>query len=648
MDRSVWLRISLTLCAVFLCGAIINSFLASHHSAILLGQGCEAEDVLLVTNNDGYYHLAKALEIASLPLSEFFTASNESLLLAGLLSIIGGTDMQSLLSVGGCIGPILGLTMLLAVFPWCVETRSLPIMFFAPLLALLAPFWLERTHVGVLDTDVLVPCLTYLALYCITKFSTMEKWRWVWLIPYFLISLLFWGWWKPGAFVCIGFLGCYLLHWPRRQGDFIGKLLLLIVAVGLVILAFNGVQPFARYGEYIAAHIRLVLGDSSNALVNKAILELGGVSLAGLGERSLGSLWLLALVPLGGIAYGIHYRWKSLFLLVSALVFGIASLLSERFVIFFIPAASFLATYFMVTLSKMGSQYFSDCLPVKKNVAYGALICVAIPALLWGAVSNTWRYKPKSYFTGADYALAQTVKQTFPAEALIWTWWDYGYFFRFFSGMEVLFDGGSQTNRTCFIASYPLMQGDLKTANRWMTLFSDNKNGRLNLAKRGSEWSGYLAEYVDSVVLKSSSSRPVALCLPARVYTTVGYLYSFAHVFDESIPPVTNHLDLFPKEGFQYDPDTGVVVVPEVVVVKGYEGFGSVLNVSGKTPGQLDFKTLPEPYLVYSDNTDLLAVTDTAVVKSVLFRLLGLFDGDASLFEPITFDYRTGGVWRVR
>lgn len=647
MKRSHLLRISLVV-GVLIVGVLLNFKLSTHHSSLLATQGGEVAGILLVTNNDGYYHLAQAQEVAEYTFLEILTHPLQSLLLARILTVLGGTDSFSLLSCGAMVGPILGLTMLLAVLPWCLETRSSPVIFLAPLLALLAPFWLERSHVGVLDTDVLVPFLVYLALYCVMKISTAKTWRWLWLIPYFIITFLLWAWWKPGTFLCLSFIGCYLVYWPRKQGDLVFKLLLMGAAGTVVGLTVFGIQPFARYGDYVLSHIRLVFGGASNSLLNNAIIELQGLTLAKLGQKSLGSPWLLTAVPLGIFIYGIRYRWESLFLILIALVFGAASLLSERFVVLFIPAAAFFATYFLAMACNWISQRLASKYPLKECLVSTVLLMPIVPILMWGAGSNAWKYEPKSYFTRADYGLAQTLKKEFPRDTYIWTWWDFGYFFKFFTEMDVFFDGGSQTDLTCFAAAYPLMQNDVETANRWIKHFANVSPARLNISKSGSSWPKYVDSYVaDNIQDADENKRPVALCLPVRVFTAVGYLYSFAHIFDESIPSVANHLDLFSKEGFQYEPESGVVVVPEEVVAKGYASFGSVLNTTDKAPGQVDFSALAEPYLVYSGKTDFLAVTDAAVVRSVLFRLLGLFEGDRTLFEPVTFDYRTGGIWQV-
>ncbi len=117
-------------------------------------------------------------------------------------------------------------------------------------------------------------------------------------------------------------------------------------------------------------------------------------------------------------------------------------------------------------------------------------------------------------------------------------------------------------------------------------------------------------------------------------------LYSFAHVFEYKIPPIVNHLDLYSKKGFRYEPRSSSVVVPEEIVSNGYDSFGVVLDATNKLPKQLDLESVSDPYLVFSDSSNFLAVTDRVLVESVLFRLLGLFDGDIRYFSPIFFDYR--------
>jgi undecaprenyl-diphosphooligosaccharide--protein glycosyltransferase len=628
-------------------GVLFNYLLAGHHAAMFQAAGCRVDGVLAVTNNDGYYHLnhARLYAAEGAPLSGLWTGS---MLLSRLLAWLGRTDVQSLLSAGTSLGPVLGLTMLLAVLPWALETEAASVVFLAPLLALVAPYWIDRTHLGVVDTDALAPFLAYASLYCVMRFATSPSRRLAWAAGYAVLLGLQWLWWKPGVFLGVGFLGCYLLYRPRQRGDLAVKAALLAVIACSGGLALARVAPFAGWYDYIAAHVSLAFGGAEGSLLSNAIMELHPLTLAELGDKGLGSAWLLPLVLFGAVLHARRFGWKSLFLLLPGAAFGIAALLSRRFLPFFIPAAALLAVYCAVAACRWLASLAGTS--TWRRPAYYGSLAAAVLILFAGAGARAVEYTPESYFSAPDYALARELRQAFPPDTAIWTWWDYGYFYQFLTGMEVYFDGGSQTDATCFVAAYPLMQSDQRTAARWIRYFSGHRDAALDLSRQGAGWPQYVAEYVaENMQDGGDKTRSVALCLPARVYTTVGYLYAFAHAFDEHPPDVTNHLDLFDKGDFRYDRDAGAAVVPQAVIDKGYEGFGSVLDLTGKTPDRFDFAGLAEPYLAYAEDTDFLAITDRTTVRSVLFQLLGLYRADPAFFEPVQpFGIHMGGLWRVR
>ena len=190
-----------------------------------------------------------------------------------------------------------------------------------------------------------------------------------------------------------------------------------------------------------------------------------------------------------------------------------------------------------------------------------------------------------------------------------------------------------------------MMQPDQDRAAAWMRNFAEARP-RLDLARKGPGWRSYVAMLEAHFPLLEKGS-PVALVIPKQTYAATGFLYAFAHAFGTEVPPVVNRLEFFGKEGFAYDGTANTVTVPEAMVERGYDSVGAVLDATGRTPEDYDLAALPDPYLVFSRDADFLAVTDRAVVGSVLFRLLGLFEYDRRLFEPVSFDSRTGGVWRV-
>ena len=639
---------ALTVAVVVLCALAVTGALAVHHTGLFVEQGLHSHGVPLVGNNDGYFHLEQARTLAESgkSVSDVFMDSRQSMLLPYLLSVVGD-DAAALRLVAAYLGPLLGLSMLLAVVPWGIDAGSRFVTAASGLLALLAPYWVTRTHVGFLDTDSLVPGLCLFALFCLYRFTVGDRRRFLWGAGYGLAAAFLWFWWRPGTFLCAGFLVLYIVHPSRGGADRVFKSILtaaILVGAGL---ALAGVQPLAGVLDYVSAHIELAFGGAGGSLLSSAITELKGVGIVGLGDKGLGTVWLLPLAALGTVVYCFRLRWKALFL-TSAWVLGIAALFSQRFIPLFVPVGAFFAAYGLAACCAWAGSMAARVTwkPERLRVV---LLAAGLPILFWGVAFNAVSYEPKSYFTRSDFDLAETVRTSFPQETVIWTWWDFGYFFRYLTGMETYFDGGSQTDRTCFVASYPLMQGDMGVAAAWMRHFAGTGPKGFSVARQGEDWAQYLDGFTRKIVSDGGGRGSVALVLPARVYaTTTGFLYAFAHVFDAVVPQVGNHLDLFSREGFRYESGGQSVVVPEEMVNKGYGSFGAVINATGVNPGDMDFTSIPDPYLVFSDTADFLAVTDRLMVESVLFRLLGLFPDDTRHFEPVAFGYRSGGVWRVR
>ncbi|WP_316899542.1 hypothetical protein [Pseudodesulfovibrio indicus] len=624
-------------------GVVAILAVAWFHWGWLTDNAMVLDGVPAVGNNDGYFHLDRATALAEQGawLTDALTDPRPSMLLSHLLALFAGADRALLHLLAACAGPLSGLAMFLAVLPWAADTRSRFTILAAPLLAVMAPYWVVRTHVGFLDTDGVAVGLCFLALYCVRRFSTGPAPAWV--AAYILATAVTWLWWRPGAYLCLCFLLLYAVYPPRNRCDGAFKIAIIggvLLAAGL---AAAGVKPFSGVGTYVAAHVELAFGGGDRGLLGSAVRELAGANVAELGHRALGASWLLIPALLGTVVHVLRDRARALFL-ASGWLFGAASLYSQRFIPFFVPVAAAYAAY---------GAAFCLCLidsfagragrgPLRAAIAFAALA-----ALLAGSAANLTRYRPEPYFQRADFDLAEVVKRSFSADTVIWTWWDYGYFFQYLTGMKTFFDGGSQTGTTCFAAAYPLMQSEPARGAAWMRHFAATFP-RFDESRRGAGWQRYAADLAESLVREDDGGGPpVALVLPARVYGAAGYLYAFAHLYDEQVPPVRNRLDLFAARGFSYDEGAGAVTVPEAMIAKGYETVGSVLDGTGRDPAEFDFASLADPYLVFSRHADFVAVTDREMVPSVFFRLLGLFAPAPDFFRPVTFDYRTGGAWRV-
>lgn len=634
---------------IFISAAILYYILAAHNMHFLIGDGLHINGVIMPCNNDAYYFLEQAYKISKsgADLLEVFSDQRQSILLPYLLSFVSGSDKMFLLRIGSYIGPILGLSMLLAVLPWAVRRKSAAVMILSSCFALFAPYWITRTQIGFLDTDCLVPGLCSFALFSAFKFSTSKiKTAYLWGLAYIGTVFFLWFWWRPGAMLSSCFILLYLFYPARNRFDKQLKCMMLFCFICVLGALITGYGPFAEFSRYILAHINLAFGGVNDSILSQSIVELEKISFWEMLQKSCVSSLLI--IP---AIYGIFTVSRSLKIkAVLALFFTFLSLvacISQRFIPLFIPLISFMAACGIADLGVAIFKRFRETFPAL-YIRRKKIFITAVAGIIISSFCSAYFHKPYSYFNSGDYTLAKLIRKDTSPDALIWTWWDYGYFFRFLTDREVLFDGGSQSYDTCFLAAYPLIQSDMDVAAKWMNYFSAG-----NIQNREAIVYGAKLEEILKKVNSSERGvnirveRPVVLCLPQRVYTAIGFLYSFAHIHDREIPPVSNHLDIFTKSGFTYDNNTQVLNLPHEMVLKGYSDFGTIINASGLDYGKIDFDILNDPYLIYSDKADFIVVTDKLMISSVLFRLLGLFDNDNDMFSRIFFDYRYGGVWAV-
>ncbi|GEM_PF-1540212 len=633
---------------LLLCiAAFIYVGLAVHHTRFMRGNGYVYSKTQqpILANNDGYFYLDVARDMAmhGTAVSGMLSDVRQSMLMPRLLALLAGSETTSLQSIGFYLPVCLALFIVVGVLPWAMDTGCLFQMAGTALGAAIAPYWILRTHAGKLDTDGLIPGLLCLCLFALYRFSQGGPKRWKWLVGYILGAGLMCLWWKPGVFLVFGALFLLMVLRPKTVFDFrvrIGLVIVLLLGAGL---AIAGIEPLAGGVRYVLAHVRLAFGGSTGSLLGRAIAELNELSPKALGDGALGSVWL-AVVTLPGIVMHVRKNARAALFLLPTVLLGVLGLVSQRFAIFLVPGAVFYAVYGVREIVEI----LLCRMPLRLSRGISLLWTIVLLAFLTPSMLAVADFEPRPYFNAGDIRMAQAIKEQSDTNTRIWSWWDYGYFLRYLTQRPVFFDGGSQTMRSCFMAAYPLVQSDPAIAARWIRHFSSpNMNP-------GTKWDAWDVDDFNRFIRnipKGGQHASVILCVPRRAYDASGFLYSFAHARDVGQgtvpPPVKNHMDIFARGNFQYDYLNNTVVVPEPVQKKGYTGFGSVVDASGQTPEDFRFDVMPDPYLVYTDDSDFIAVADQTMVKSVLFRLLGLFSLEDTPFSPLFFEYSTGGAWRV-
>ena len=184
-------------------------------------------------------------------------------------------------------------------------------------------------------------------------------------------------------------------------------------------------------------------------------------------SRISGSVWLGGLSVIGLAFWGLRHP-------ALAIVFGPAAafaflnfLIGNRAIFYSAPMLWFGFGWVLITAVRLTSEKF------RQDQAKNAAVLLSVLA---GLVA-VWFASPTSYVQGPtfDKRIVKTFsdigKITTSDNAVIATWWDYGYMSMFMNQMPTLHDGGSQTSPTTyFIANSLLSNSQGRAATRLQQL----------------------------------------------------------------------------------------------------------------------------------------------------------------------------------
>ncbi|SKA71486.1 undecaprenyl-diphosphooligosaccharide---protein glycotransferase [Paucidesulfovibrio gracilis DSM 16080] len=614
--------------------------LASNGLAHLMQHGAffPGSSIPIPTRPDAFYFLDAARDIflaggSGSPAVSIPAASLLPRLTAFLASFFSLAWVALLLPV------ILSLSMVLAIVPWGCEIRRYDVAMVSALLGLCAPFWIERTQLGALDTDILIPFFVTGAIYCLHVAGRAQKPRkQLALVVFVGFAVLLHFWWKPGPYFllppCLFWGGQWLLNVAKGKNR--KRLALMATGFAVLVLVFLVVAGYATAAfRFVWSHACLVLGIGSQSLEQASIIELAPLTVRQWFEHALGA-WFLFPLPLVGIyAWWRRFRMNSFYLFYIAAL-GLLGLLSERFLILGLPAIAVLTLYGGVQTWQWIAKVAGSRLV--RLVTYAVLVILPIVPNVLGAIS----YVPDPYFSAADVAMCERINKKFPDSAFVWTWWDYGYFVRYLTKNKVFFHGGSQDPDRLFTAAYPLMQPDPRYASQWLRHYSQ-RQGRPFPSPYGKGAKPRLPSHRALSALVSGAHR-VVLYLPRRTFNASGYLYAIA--FGLPKEQVVNRLDLFSAAGFDFSSADGSVGIPAELYEKGYREFGSVYDPHAQPLSDAELASLPDPILVHSSVQPFVAITDRFFIRTTMFHLLG-FRGQSPGFQRVWFDPMAGGLWEV-
>ena len=325
--------------------------------------------------------------------------------------------------------------------------------------------YLTRSGAGRIDTDQLNLGFFYLITGLIIFAARARSLRWCCGLTG-LAGISFWifDWWysKP-VFGWAFFVGlCWMSLVSHRD----------IKRTSLQAFIFVMSSGFILMDSWIDtenAYFLSVLDSGGLTFPNtfSTITELRQVELAEILSRISGSVWLGAVSVIGLGFWGLRHP-------ALAIVFGPAAafallnfLIGNRAIFYSAPMLWFGFGWALITIAKLVSE------KVKQDQARNAAVLLSALA----GFAAVWFASPTSYVQGPTFdkrvvkSFADMGQVTTSDNAVIATWWDYGYMSMFMNQMPTLHDGGSQTSPTTyFIANSLLSTSQERAAERLQQL----------------------------------------------------------------------------------------------------------------------------------------------------------------------------------
>ena len=326
--------------------------------------------------------------------------------------------------------------------------------------------YLTRSGAGRIDSDQLNLGFFYLMIGLVI-FAAKTRSFYTSIVLSGLAGAVFWifDWWysKP-AFGWAFLVGLIWLSFvsSRNIKRVIIQALLFLAVSGLAVQGF-GISSDSAYLVDSFNYDGLIFPNTFDT-----ITELKSVEFTEILSRISGSVWLGGLSVVGLAFWGLRHPALAI-VFGPAAAFGLLNfLIGNRAIFYSAPMLWFGFGWALLTTAKLVSEKFRQ-----ERATHIAIMSSALAGF-----AAVWFASPTSYVQGPTFD-KRVVKSfadigklaTSNKDAVIATWWDYGYLSIFMNQMPTLHDGGSQTSPTTyFIANSLLSNSQERAATRLQQL----------------------------------------------------------------------------------------------------------------------------------------------------------------------------------
>jgi dolichyl-diphosphooligosaccharide--protein glycosyltransferase len=528
-----------------------------------------------------------------------------------------------------------------------------------------------RTSVGRVDTDLLNVGFFYLILGLILASIKVEdktnKLALICMAGFF--NLLFSWWYQHPGFLIPFIFTLVLLQLFNRQ-----KLSLSIIQIFLFMLfsgpffvidSFSSIMVFIN--EFLLSSSKetitsnLLFPDTFKTITELQTLDFKEYSNVVFGK---GSEWVV-LFGLSGFILFILFNFNKAISMLPAILFLLMSIfVGKRFAMYAIPIYWFGVAYLFICsillinktiqLSKILkiSEIFIKNFLVTVSTVF-LISVIALSSISFCENDNFFNCKPRyvpkpSFSNNTTQAFDLLIKEGFDTSSIIVTWWDYGYWLNFFSGLTSVHDGGSQRSPKTYLVANALTSTSQKNSYDIINYVVSN-----NLENVLDDSSQNYINFINEISKSKPIDRPVYLYLSRDMikwWSTITYIGNWDIINGaEKNKTLFERIDCNPKSQSEMVCGGAVLNVNSGSISNGNQLDSLVISQNGKIIRRFDYDEKGQVSLLIDiiNEKRFFYVVSPDTLRSTFTKLYFLNNNNNNYFQLVKDEYPSYKIFKI-
>ena len=529
-----------------------------------------------------------------------------------------------------------------------------------------------RTSIGRVDTDLLNIGFFYSILALLSASVLTNRFRYkILLITFAGFSNFCFVWWyqRPGFFIPF-LITLVLLQFLYKTGFKVSIVQILLFSLfSGPFFVIGSLQSIINFGlvyiHFFSSNVptvSLVFPDTFNTITELQNLKFSEYSKLIFGEGKE----LIMIFGILGLITFLFFNLKTSVAILPAFIFLLMSFfVGKRFAIYAIPLYWFGVSYLFFSLVILINKSFklSNYINVKERFLNNITILFSTFSLMFLIVTTSISYcengkffncKPQytpmpSFSTKITEAFTSFEKEKFDNSSIVVTWWDFGYWLNYFSGLSSVHDGGSQRSPKTYLVAKSLTSTEQwKSYNMINYLVSSDSQKIANDTNKSYEF------FNNQISNSEKIKRPVYLFLSKEMigwWSTITYLGNWDIINGkEKDKTIFERIDCKPKSSSEMLCGNAVLNIDSGAISNGNQLDSLVISQNGNQIRRYDYKNKRGEVSLLIDivgNTRSFYVVSPETLDSTFSKLFLLNIPEDEFFSLIKDEYPFYRIFKI-